>query len=350
MSRPVKHFSLHRSAAAELRVVADVEEGVLALIQVEEAVIRAYARQGHWPHRWVTLFILEDLLPLVRQLRLGISPTNLGAAGYSLSPESIAALSGRALVNVFDLADLSSCNVFVNRQAMMAEGYWEDLLAAQGLFAHEHAHPLAENETTRASRTLRLQIEDKNPRLKIIPTLTSLAEKLCLLAPREVFTNELAIQSGFAEALLHLNLRNVNNTVGALAGRETLVRQLQQETVQGKLTALEANLLLLVGDLNSHLPLTLEVAPFYRAGRASDAQTLESILQSAVFPALDPLTPQLFTELREKYIALSPGLSPADLLAWSAQVMDILVKALAERGLPLRIRLWTELAKGETDE
>ena len=43
MARTVKHFSLHRIAGTELRVVADVEDGVLPVIQVEEVVIRGYA-------------------------------------------------------------------------------------------------------------------------------------------------------------------------------------------------------------------------------------------------------------------------------------------------------------------
>ena len=48
MTKPIKHFSLHRVAGTELQVVSDVESGVLSLIQVEEQVIQSYARQGAW--------------------------------------------------------------------------------------------------------------------------------------------------------------------------------------------------------------------------------------------------------------------------------------------------------------
>ena len=81
MARRVKHFGLHHVAETELRVVADVEEGVLRVIQIEEAVIRGYAQQASWPHHWVTLFVLQDLQPLARQLRRLASP---GAEGEPL--------------------------------------------------------------------------------------------------------------------------------------------------------------------------------------------------------------------------------------------------------------------------
>ncbi|MDO9065990.1 MAG: hypothetical protein Q7U96_02780, partial [Chloroflexota bacterium] len=68
MARTIKHFSLHRIAGTELRVVADVEEGTLPVVQAEETVLRRYVQREAWPHRWVTLFILQDLQPLVRQL------------------------------------------------------------------------------------------------------------------------------------------------------------------------------------------------------------------------------------------------------------------------------------------
>jgi hypothetical protein len=64
MTRAVRHFSLHRITGTgldfnnigiehrgtELRVVADIEAGVLPVIQAEEVVIREYVRQPRWPH------------------------------------------------------------------------------------------------------------------------------------------------------------------------------------------------------------------------------------------------------------------------------------------------------------
>ena len=128
MPRTVKHFSLHRINATELRVISDIEVGVIPVIESEEAVIRGYAHQGHWPHREVTLFILEDLAPLVRQLR----------AGAELPPGGATALEHRPVVNAYDLADLTACHVFINWQAMEKEGYSDDPVAVQGLLAHEH--------------------------------------------------------------------------------------------------------------------------------------------------------------------------------------------------------------------
>ncbi len=397
MARTVRHFSLHRIAGArpglgegtELRVVADVEAGVLPVIQAEEAVIRGYistefrnskseVRIHCWPHRWVTLFVLEDLQPLVRQLRLGAAPASLttlgpalghprrgepakGQALYpngALSPESAAALEYRPVVNVYDLADLTGCNIFANRRAMVEQGYWDDPLALRGLLAHEHAHPLGENETARASRQLQLEIqwEEEEPgrrgdaetrtvalpprhRVPMLQVLTSLAEKLCLYAPREIFANEVTIQSGFADGLLHLNLRNVDNAGRSVSGRDGLVQQLRQEAAQGNLTPAAADLVLLVGDLNGYLDLALEVAPFYRAGRAADASSLETALQTAVFPHLDGLVPQAFADLRDRYIDLRTDLTGPGLLAWGRGVLDALVRVLAEKGLKIAYRL-----------
>jgi hypothetical protein len=419
MARTVRHFSLHRIAGAspelgegtELRVVADVEAGVLPVIQAEEAVIRGYistefrnskpvlspaevseVRIPFWPHRWVTLFVLEDLQPLVRQLRLGAAPASLTTLGHPpggepakgqalwlrnrqpLSPESAAALEYRPVVNVYDLADLTGCNIFANRKAMVEQDYWDDPLALRGLLAHEHAHPLAENETARASRHLRLRIADcglalsvveglrieedensksetcgepspersrtiQNLKSKIVPVLTSLAEKLCLYAPREIFANEVTIQSGFADGLLHLNLRNVDNAVRSVSGRDGLVQQLRQEAAQGNLTPAAAEQLLFVGDLSGYLDLALEVASFDRAGRAADARSLETVLQTAVFPHLDGLVPQAFAALRDQYIDLRTDLTEPELLLWGQGVLDTLIRVSAEKGLKIAYRL-----------
>jgi len=378
MARTVKHFSLHRIAGVELRVVADVEDGVLLVIQVEEAVIRGYACQETrflqengfltrpWPHRWVTLFVLQDLQPLVRQLR----PSEREAGGVereanaphstlhdprTLPPGGAAALNHRPVVNVYDLADPAGCHVFVNRQAMVKEGYWDDALAIQGLLAHEHAHPLAENETTRSSRCLQVEllIADGSQRPlsighrpsaisyqpKVHRLLTLLADKLCLYAPRELFANEITIRSGFGEALLHLDRCTIAHASYGVAGRGELLRQLQQEVTQGNLTPTAAEVLLLIGDLKGYLDLALEVAPFYRAGKESDAQKLEAALEMAIFPHLEPQVGRAYTALRQQYIALRADLTPAELTAWGEGVLDVLAKALVEKGLALQYRL-----------
>jgi hypothetical protein len=371
MARTVKHFSLHRIAGTELRVVADVEAGVLPVIQAEEAVIRGYAQQGLWPHRWVTLFVLQDLQPLVRQLPPTPSLPLVGGGSKDgradLPPGGAAALDHRPGVNVYDLADPAGCHVFVNRQAVAKEGYWDDPLVIQGLLAHEHAHPLAENETTWASRQLQvelsladssgpfnscvrcngsqrpsasgLQPSAINYQPRVHRLLTLLADKLCLYAPREVFANEMTIRSGFGEALLHLDRRNVDNASRSVAGREELCRWLQQEVTQGNLTPSAADVLLLIGDLNGYLDLALEIAPFYRTGRDAEAQGLEAVLEAEVFPHLEPEVPRAYTALREQYIALRADLTPSELMAWGEGVLDILAEVLAEKGLMLQYSL-----------
>ena len=351
MIHTIKHFSLHRIAGTELRVVADMEVGVLPVVQVEEAVIRGYARHSRWPHRWVNLSILQDLRPLLRQLsrRAEIAGT---PAGHSLPPGGAADLDSRPVVNVYDLADPEGCHVFVNQQVMMKEGYWDDLLVIQGLLAHEHAHPLAENETIRASRQLGVELSpdfdfpisdfgtaDRPSR--IVRLLSLLAGKLSVYAPREIFSNELAIGSGFGEALLHLNRRNVVNAGRSVAGRLELGQRLRQEVSGGTLSPMGAYLLLLIGDLTSYLDLVLEIVPFYRTKWESAARELETVLETALFPYLEPQVVQAYTALREQYVALVADLSPPGLLDWSQGVLSILDEVLTEKGLALHWRLWT---------
>lgn len=352
MARTVKHFSLHRIGGTELRVVADVENGVIPLIQVEEAVIRGYASRGgfetrsYWPCRAVTLFVLQDLQPLIRQLH----------AGANLPPGGTAALDHRPVVNVYDLADRASCHVFINRQAMEKEGYWDDPLAVQGLLSHEHAHPLAENETIRSSRCLQVELSNVvlSPKssefeLRTKDLLTLLADKLCLYAPREVFANDMTIRSGFSKALFHLNRRNVLNASRNVAGRVELHRQLQQEVTEGNLTPKGADELLLIGDLKGYLDLAVEVAPFYRTGHEAEAQGLETVLETKVFPHLEPEVPRAYTALREQYVALNADLTPDELVAWGAEVLNILAKALTEKGLIVQYRLWVANGRGEKE-
>ena len=339
MPRTVKHFGLHRIDSTELRVISDIEVGVLPVIEAEETVIRGYARQGPWPHREVTLFILQDLQPLVRQLR----------AGAELPPGGAAALEHRPVVNAYDLADLTACHVFINWQAMEKEGYADDPVTVQGLLAHEHAHPLAENETTRASRSLQVELsveqlpngglwtQDRQDNIHRL--LVVLAEKLAVYAPREVFANEMTIRSGFGEALLHLDERTIANAQRSVAGREDLQAQLLEEVARETLTPTGANLLLLIGDLRGYLDLALETAPFYRTGREAEARRLERGLEDEVFPHLEPEVPGTYTRLREQYVALDADLTPAELVTWGEEVLAGLAEILAERELIVQYSL-----------
>jgi hypothetical protein len=338
MTRTIKHLSLHRIAGTELRVVSDVESGVIPFIRIEEEVIGRYAGSPRWRQASITLFILRDLKPLTRQLSQ--------AAG--LPPGGVNGLGHRPIVNLYDLKNPTSCHIFINQGAMEKEGYWSDQDAIMALLAHEHAHPLAENETTQASRQLdvvlslqseALSLESSDLGLRTKDLLTLLADKLCLYAPREIFANEMTIRSGFGEALLHLDQRTVANASRNVAGREDLRQQLRQEVASGNLTPQGAEVLLLIGDLKGYLDLALETAPFYRTAREGDAQELESVLEAEVFPNLEPEVPQAYTALRDQYIALRTDLTPPELMVWGEEVLNILAKALEEKGLILRHRL-----------
>ena len=348
MGRKVTHFTLHRVVGTELRVVSDVEVGILPVIQEEEEVIRGYVQHGLWHHQWVMLFILQDLQPLVHQ----IQPT------AEMFPGGTDVLDKRPVVNVYDLAEPSGCQIFINREAMSREGYWDDPVAVRGLLAHEHAHPLAEGETTRASRGLEVELTVEYlhsslcdspveaPEQEVLcrqwtevrqsaihDILNLLAHKLCTYAPREIFANDMTIRSGFGDALLHLDRQNVANAQSSLAGREDLRRRFQHSVEQGKFTQAAANLLLLVGDLQGYIDLALEVAPFYRSGRESEARDLETALEDNLFPHLEREVQQAYTALVKQYIALQADLTPDELVAWCRGVFNIFAEILSVKGL-----------------
>jgi len=326
MRRAVKHVHLHRIDTTELRVISDVDTGVIAIVQVEEAVIRDYIRHGTWPHQQVSLFILNDLQPMARQI-----PSS------ALPPGGVAALDTRTVINLYDLANPRACHVFVNQQMMVKEGYWDDMVSVRGLLAHEHAHPLAENASTQASRglTLDLTLEEKptEQHVRLEGVLFRLVEQLCLTAPREIFTNLMAISSGFDQAMLHLNQHNVTHACQSLSGRTKLREVLSQEVTQGKRSVSDVGQLLLVGDLESYCGLAMEIAPFDRAGYHGAASALSDVLEQMLFPYLEPQFVPTFAAIRQLYTELAVDLSLSDLRIWSQQVANIVVGAVREQGL-----------------
>jgi hypothetical protein len=327
--RAVKHVELHRIDTTELRVISDVDTGVIAIVQAEEAVIRDYIRHGNWPHRQVSLFILNDLQPLARQV-----PSS------ALPPGGVAALDTRTIINLYDLANPRACHVFINQQMMVKEGYWEDMLAVRGLLAHEHAHPLAENGSTQASRglTIDLSLPEKpsETHVRLEGILARLIEQLSLTAPREIFTNLMAITSGFDQAMLHLNRRNVANACQSIAGRTSLRETLAHEIAQGSRSANDSSQLLLVGDLESYCGLAMEIAPFDRGGRPEAAAELTALLEHVLFPQLEPQFAPAFAAIRRCYTELGTNLSLSELREWSQQVADAIVGAANEQGLTVR--------------
>lgn len=338
MERTLRHVGLHQVGDTELRVVSDVDEGVVRIVQVEEDVIRQYAAGRLAPPRCVSLFVLRDLQPLIRSVPAG---------ARSLSGDP-AALVDRPVINVYDPTDLATCNVFVNRQAMERAGYWDDAVAIRGLLAHEHAHPMAENAAVRTSRRLTVELswEMRPPltpsdgpwRERVDRLLAQLVDKLCVSAPREVFANELAIRGGFDAALLHLNARNVATAARSLEGRQAWLARIERAERTGDLSRTRADVLILIGDLSGHLGMALEVAAFLRAGKEAAAGELEELLRASVFPALEPEALAAYEGLRDRYVGLSPEASADELVEWSTGLVGVLAAALERTGLRLSCR------------
>ncbi len=333
MDRAVKHVQLHRIGTTELRVISDIDEGVGPLVQAEEEVIRRLMQRPGWPHRQVNLFVLQDLAPLARQL---------GAQAAAL-PGGETALVDRPVIHIYDLANLRRCTVFVNQQAMQRADYWADPLAVQGLLAHEHAHPLAENATTHASRQLRTRLDlpsENQPAVwspRLAGLLAALVERLIRTAPREVVTNELAISSGFEAALLHLNRRNLATACHSLVGRTQLRAVLAQDVAHGHRPANDLGQLLLLSDLDSHLMLAMEVSAFRRAGRHTAADELTHQLQQQLFSALEPQVGPAFSALCRLYDELPTDMDGPALANWGCSVGAVLEQALAEQNLFVQI-------------
>lgn len=341
--RAIKHLSLHRLNGVELRVVADIEEGVLPLIEAESRVVRRLAQEARWPHRTVTLFVLSDLAPLHRQLQA------LGRTPVGQSEEFGADLLKRPVVNVYDLAAPAAAHVFVNREAMAAAGYWGDELAIQGLLAHEHAHPLAESAAVRQLQlklALRLTVpwaaapqQAAEWANRAQAQLGTLARLLCLTGPRELFTNEIALAAGFVQPLLHLNRQNVRNLAAGLVYRPLLHAQLAAAVTAGHLSRVGAAALALIGDLQGHLLLAMEIAAFQRQGCQAEADGLLSQLQSDVFPSLDPAVDKLFQSLCAAYVQLSPTASPQEMREWGRKLLGLLAASLAQRSMSLTYQI-----------
>lgn len=331
MSNAIEHFSRCRVDDTTLQVMADQQRDLERLIDEEKSVIRHYVRLGDWPHKRVNMFVLENLQPLAAQIK----------SATKLSSVIANDIDRRPMVNVYDAADLTECAVFVNRGALERDDVWHDDVALRALLAHEHGHPLAENETVQAARELSVQVklEGRAPTAAVGPILDLLADRLCLHAPQEVFANELAIRAGFGDALFHLDKDVIGKARASVGGRPALVQSLEQQASERKLSADEAAALLLVADLQAHLPLALETAPFLRAGHRQQAEALEAALIDGVLSRLDAAALPLYGKLRDHYLQLRTDLSSAEIKDWSREALGLLADALRERGLRLRFAL-----------
>lgn len=342
MARLLKRLDVRRIAGTELRLVSDIESGLGPIIEAEEEVIKKYAASARWRQEAVTLFILEDLDPLIRQL----SPE------AALPPGGLAGLDQRPIVNVYDLKNPTSCHIFIDRKAMEKEGYWGDREAVQALLAHEHAHPLSECETTRSARSLKVDLstEGMQPLFpseaqgngwqgKVDRLLALVVDKLCLYAPREVFANDVTIESSFSAPLLYLDRKNVLNAAEGVRSRGVLRQRLGEEVQRNSLTPAGADLLLVIADVKGHLDLAMETAPFYRQNRVAEAKGLEELLFAEVMPYLEPQVAEAYLKLRDAYVGLPEAASPEELRQQVDSMLRILVEILEEKGLRLECRL-----------
>jgi len=336
----IKHFGLHRIGGLEWRVISDIEDGVIALTAVEEAVLRRFQRLPGWPHSVVTFFVLEDLSALQRQLQVR---DDLHSERMMLPVGGIAGLTQRPVVNLYDLANPEACHVFVNRAATVQAGYWGDALAETALLAHEHAHPLVENLTVQASRqvTITVQVSSQSPvsaqantqwLARLRDVAQSLVERICIFAPRELFTNSLVIAAGFDEALCYLDRVTAARAAQALPGRQALVAGLRAEH---DLTDVGRHAFLLLADLQAHLEMAFEVAAFRRQGATHCAEELEAFLGAQVFPSLASEVGPLFAMLAKTYVELADNLTPAQYLRVVHSILTVLADALAVCGVAL---------------
>lgn len=330
MSNAIEHFSRTRVDDTTLQVMADTRQGLARLIEEEQQVIRHYARLGNWPHKRVNMFVLENLMPLVSQIKRATSLSSVVADDVDRRP----------MVNVYDAADLSECAVFVNRGVLEQDGTWRDEVAMRALLAHEHGHPLAENETVHAARELVMEVtEDSGMPKAAVDILRLLADQVCLHAPQEVFANEIAIRAGFGNALFHLNSDAFETARLGVRKRPSLVQSLDKQVADGKLGADQAAALLLVGDLQAHLGFALETAAFLRAGQPRHAKDLEGALNDGVWGHLDPAVKRLYEKLRDHYRRLKVNLTPAETKAWASQAVAFLGDVLRVKNLPVRFNV-----------
>jgi hypothetical protein len=340
MSNAIEHFSRCRVENTTLQVMADQQRDLDRLIREEQSVIRHYVKLGNWPHKHVNMFVFENLQPLVAQIK--------GAT--ELSSVIANDIDRRPMVNVYDSADLAECAVFVNRGALERDGVWQDDVAIRALLAHEHGHPLAENETVRRARELSVAVvvESEASKAAVGEVLHLLTDRLCVHAPQEVFANEIAIRAGFGSALFHLDRGVIGKARLGVSKRPSLVQGLKQQVLDRNLSADQAAALLLVGDLQAHLPFALETAPFLRAERKQQAEALEAALTEDVLSHLDSAAPPLYEKIRDHCLRLKTDFTSAEMMAWSNEALGFLADALGQKNLQVRFELARAGPRGET--
>ncbi len=321
----------------ELLVVVDDDSGVERLITAEQRVARVYAAHGMWPHRRVNLFVFETLQPLIDQLRR--ASKTLGES-EAIAAAAASGLDRKPMVQIYNLADLAQCSIFVNRSLMQRLGMWDQDQILEGLLAHEHAHPLSDNGTTRVARMLHAALAEAQSANgaaspsggAIQQALASLAHELCVHAPHEVFANEFAVRAGFSDALFALNRMSLTDGRAGLAARAALADRLHIEVAAGRQTEDGAALLLLLASIEAHARVALETSAFARAGNLDDARALEDLLWQEALSKVESEAGTIYRQLYGSYLALKPDMDEAALLAWATKTFAPITIAIAGHG------------------
>jgi hypothetical protein len=358
MIEAIEHVSRHHLSGGELQVVADAEKGVEALIEAEKRVTSGFLQHGGWPHKRVNLFVFQSLQPLMERMSLNAPLSAAGARELDHAP----------MVHVYDEDDLEECSIFVNRALMVQHGVWEDVLALEGLLAHEHAHPMAENAASRAARALRMRlvtidVASRKPgraasrapsslgsgriaevgysrlvrpgaavRRLVAGSLANLAQDLCIKAPHEVFANEYAIRAGFGAGLERLSQLSLSHGRSGMVERVSLSDRLRAEVNERRLSEQEMSALLLAASAEAHLRVALEIAPFIRAGRLDEARAVEALAEAEVFSHVEPEIGVLVRALCDSYQLLKPDMDLVSARDWAGSAFLPIIEAFARRG------------------
>jgi hypothetical protein len=350
MARAVPQILGHRSTSTKLQVVCDSTTGLETFVDIEKRVIAAFERRAYWPHKLVHLFVFETLQPLVEQIKQATAAQRTRAKPGALAKaraeasRHIEELDHKPMVHIYNIANPAETSIFVNRRRMMALGLWDDELALEGLLAHEHAHPLAENSTTKAARGLRASVqvlalpEGLEPQQKQLShSVETLVEELCLHAPHEVAANELAIRAGFGEALFHLNGLTLTGGRAGLTEHAALKAKLEAGVKASRISKKAMALTLAMASIEAHVRVALESAAFARAQDEARAGALDSLIEEEVFKHVEPEVGDLYRLYSDRYAALKTDLDADGVLSWMQESSMPLTSALHKRGASFKV-------------
>ncbi len=306
-------------------------------------VIRGFQRSGGWPHAQVNVFVFESLQTLLRQIEEAFAASHKSAA-------FVRQLGGKPMIHIYNTANAAETGIFVSRGQMIKLGLWSDRLAVEGMLAHEHAHPLSENLCTNAARETSISLEVDGPPEDFFPAdletirraLERIVNELCLHAPHEIFTNELAARCGFAEALLHLNKLSLSDGREGLGERQVLVEKLRAEEQAGRIGRAAPALLVLLASMEAHLRVILESAGLARAGDLHRAGALDGDMEEQVFRHIEPELGIIYRRLREHSATLSPTFTIPEVQKWMSAAFDLLAGPPRKLGISCTMHLVAE--------